>query len=75
MRRKHCEICERLEVMQLHLAEPSNFTHLATLDTADPDGANADTDVVARKRAATVRRGAMIVVGRLKSESTTFGLD
>jgi hypothetical protein len=43
-------------------AEPSNFTHLATLDTADPDGANADTDVAVRKRAATVRRGAMVLI-------------
>ena len=42
-------------------AEPSNFTHLATLDTTDPDGANADTDVAVRKRAATVRRGAMVL--------------
>lgn len=59
--RRACEICERLEVSNIYI-ETSVLTHLATLDTTDPDGANADTDVVARKRAATVRRGAMVLI-------------
>ena len=71
--RRACEISERLEISNIYI-EASVLTYLATLDTADPDGANADTDVAARKRAATVRRGAMVetTLCWLNSDQRTF---
>jgi hypothetical protein len=62
MRRKGEHVRYANALKSCKYAEPCNFTYLATLDTTDPDGANADTDAVARKRAATVRRGAMVLI-------------
>lgn len=40
---------------------PSFHTYLETL-TAGVDGANAEAELAARKRAAKVRRGAMVMI-------------
>ncbi|KAL3763738.1 hypothetical protein ACHAW5_006182 [Stephanodiscus triporus] len=41
--------------------EASESSHLETLDTTEVDGANAEAELAARKRAAMVRRGAMLL--------------
>lgn len=40
--------------------QSSKYSYLETLATAEVDGANAEAELAARKRAAKVRRGAMI---------------